>query len=92
MIGDGYCNDEANNADCDFDGGDCCGSCINTDFCSNCTCIGDTVVNEIKNPLVGDGYCNDEANTAGCNYDGGDCCGFCVNTTYCTNCSCISAQ
>ena len=24
MIGDGYCNDETNNADCNYDGGDCC--------------------------------------------------------------------
>ena len=43
MVGDGYCHDEANNADCDYDGGDCCGSCVVKDFCTNCTCeSGDT--------------------------------------------------
>ena len=28
LVGDGYCNDEANNLHCDFDGGDCCYSCV----------------------------------------------------------------
>ena len=32
------CNDEANYAECIYDGGDCCGACINTDICSECTC------------------------------------------------------
>ena len=40
MIGDGYCNDETNNPECGYDGGDCCGSCIIKDYCTNCTCIG----------------------------------------------------
>ena len=33
-IGDGYCNDENNNAGCHFDGGDCCGVNINTQYCN----------------------------------------------------------
>ena len=74
MIGDGCCNDESNNPECGYDGGDCCGSCINTDYCTNCTCIGDVTGNGVPNALVGDGFCNDETNIAGCNYDGGDCC------------------
>ena len=24
MIGNGYCNDQTNNVECNFDGGDCC--------------------------------------------------------------------
>ena len=42
LVGDGYCNDETNNIpDCNYyDGGDCCGSCINTDFPDICSCIG----------------------------------------------------
>ena len=24
LVGDGYCNDENNHADCNYDGGDCC--------------------------------------------------------------------
>ena len=34
----GICNDETNSAECEFDGGDCCGACINTDNCSECLC------------------------------------------------------
>ena len=30
--------DESNNANCNFDGGDCCGSCAITDYCSDCLC------------------------------------------------------
>ena len=77
MVGDGYCNDESNNPECVYDGGDCCGSCINTDYCTYCTCIGDVTDNGVPNALVGNGYCDDEMNTAECNFDGGDCCGHC---------------
>ena len=73
MIGDGYCNDESNNPKCVYDGGDCCGSCINTNYCTNCTCIGDVTGNGVPNVLVGDGFCNDETNNPECVYDGGDC-------------------
>ena len=40
LVGDGYCDDEANNLICDYDGGDCCSSEINTLFCNECQCIG----------------------------------------------------
>ena len=81
LLGDGYCHDETNNADCSFDGGDCCGSCINTDYCTTCSCIGNVTVNGVSNALVGNGYCNDEMNTEECNFDGGDCCGLCETIT-----------
>ena len=87
-INDGYCNDETNIPECNYDGGDCCGSCINTDYCTNCTCIGNVIGNGIPNPLVGDGFCNDETNNAGCYYDGLDCCRSPVNTELCSNCTC----
>ena len=73
VIGDGFCNDETNNADCNYDGGDCCGSCVVTDHCSQCGCIGGA---NKTNILIANGFCNDETNTADCNYDGGDCCGY----------------
>ena len=74
LIGNGFCNDETNHADCLYDGGDCCGSCILKDYCSECFCYqGDTDV-EFNNTLVGNGVCNNETNTAECNFDGGDCC------------------
>ena len=30
MVGDGICNDETNNLECNYDGGDCCGPAV---FC-----------------------------------------------------------
>ena len=89
LIGDGYCNDETNIQDCGYDGGDCCGSCINIDRCTNCSCLGNITGNGVPNALVGDGNCNNETNTVLCNYDGGDCCqnselvgnGFCNDIT-----------
>ena len=37
--GDNYCDDENNNCGCDWDGGDCCGINVNTDYCSSCLCL-----------------------------------------------------
>ena len=88
LIGDGYCNDEVNILDCGYDGGDCCGTCINTRLCTDCACIGNVTGNGIPNALVGDGFCNDETNTQRCNFDGGDCCLSNIKTDYCTNCKC----
>ena len=39
LIGDGICDDESNNIDCGFDGGDCCLDLVVTDFCSECQCL-----------------------------------------------------
>ena len=41
LIANGMCNDETNNDECNFDGGDCCGDCINTEHCSECVCYAD---------------------------------------------------
>ena len=38
LVGNGQCNDEANNANCIYDGGDCCGACSNTENCLACVC------------------------------------------------------
>ena len=37
FIGDGLCDDENNNIQCFYDGGDCCFNVIH-DFCTNCSC------------------------------------------------------
>ena len=37
--GDGACDDENNNAECNFDGGDCCGPNVDMSFCSECACL-----------------------------------------------------
>ena len=36
---DGYCDDGNNYEECDWDGGDCCGSDVNTFYCVNCECL-----------------------------------------------------
>ena len=36
---DGYCDDENNNEACFFDGGDCCGTNVNTNYCDECLCL-----------------------------------------------------
>ena len=38
-IADGYCDDINNNLDCTYDGGDCCGSNVNTQYCNICQCL-----------------------------------------------------
>ena len=88
LISNGFCNDETNNEKCYYDGGDCCGSCINTNFCTNCSCISNTTDNKVSNVLVGDGFCNDETNNQDCNFDGGDCCSFNITTDHCSECNC----
>ena len=38
-IADGYCDDINNNQACTYDGGDCCGSNVNTFYCTECQCL-----------------------------------------------------
>ena len=74
LVKNGFCNDETNNAACNYDGGDCCIN-INDSFCSECTCFfQENCLAGLTPSFVGDGSCNDETNNAACNYDGGDCC------------------
>ena len=40
LVGDGYCDDVTNSLDCNYDGGDCCGSFVNNQYCTECQCIG----------------------------------------------------
>ena len=37
--GDNYCDDENNNANCEYDGGDCCGDNVDTSYCTQCQCL-----------------------------------------------------
>ena len=100
-VGDNYCDDKNNNAGCNYDGGDCCGIDINTDYCIVCQCLEGSGVDPTtptttsegpgigcENSWIGDNFCDDVNNNAGCNYDGGDCCGDDVDTTYCIECNC----
>ena len=88
-VGDGFCNDETNNADCNHDGGDCCVN-VNRDNCTECICHHQENCAAGYTPsVIGDGFCNDETNNVDCNYDGGDCC-VNVNKDVCSKCHCIS--
>ena len=46
---DGYCDDENNNIDCDYDGGDCCGPNTNTQYCSVCQCLENVTITTSTN-------------------------------------------
>ena len=39
LVGNGFCDDETNILECNFDDGDCCGSNITTTHCSECQCL-----------------------------------------------------
>ena len=41
-IGDDYCDDNSNNPECNYDGGDCCGPNVNTLYCQECLCLNDS--------------------------------------------------
>ena len=56
MIGNGHCNDETNNPDCNYDFGDCCLSPASTDYCSECACATTGV---IMSPGFPGDYAND---------------------------------
>ena len=102
---DGYCDDVNNNEACFFDGGDCCGSNVYTNYCTECLCLegggggggsggtttpsGTTISGDCNQGWIADGYCDDINNNLACTYDGGDCCGSNVNTQYCTECQCL---
>merc|ERR1711962_288402 len=95
-FGDNYCDDENNNFECGYDGGDCCGDDVNTTYCSECECLEfqeTTQAPDGSNCQIphwfGDNYCDDENNNPECDFDGGDCCGDNVNTQYCSECKCL---
>ena len=73
LIGNGFCNDETNNAKCNYDGFDCC---IDSNLyqCSECICHHREACIAGFHPLTRNGYCNNETNNIECNYDFGDCC------------------
>lgn len=100
MLGDGYCDDEANVEECAYDGGDCCDAEANVDYCDICQCYNDEIGTTEQSTSettegcpqpswVGDLYCDDATNIAICDYDGGDCCLEEVQVDYCNECLCL---
>ena len=74
LVGNGFCNDETNTPDCNYDGGDCCVENVNANSCSDCSCHLLETCSAEYHPLVGNGFCNEDTNISECDYDGGDCC------------------
>ncbi|CAM9507877.1 unnamed protein product [Scytosiphon promiscuus] len=86
-VGDGMCDSFNNNAECSYDGGDCC-ECDCVDDFYTCGYSGYVCVDPDSTcqtpptpaPTAGgcffeaDGWCDASNNNAECNYDGGDCC------------------
>jgi len=99
-IGDNFCDDQNNNPECDFDGGDCCQEEPADDwanYCQECECF--DMPETTESPMddcfaphwVGDTICDDGNNTPECGFDGGDCCdneneGW---DNYCQECECL---
>ena len=38
-VGNGFCDDGLNTAECNFDAGDCCNPSANKDYCTYCQCL-----------------------------------------------------
>ena len=87
LMGDEYCDDEANTPECLYDSGDCCSYDNDRTLCEDCFCYDDATTNqdysqwlcnEEQNSLVGymlgDGKCNLKYNYREYYFDIGDCC------------------
>lgn len=94
---DGFCHDELNNENCDYDGGDCCLPTVYTDVCQECKCK-DPGVKGLAKTEKGCGlltkeelddvkYCKDYLNVPECQYSNGQCCGKAV-LHFCDECKC----
>merc|ERR1712088_186047 len=89
--GDGYCDDENNNDGCDYDGGDCCGDDVNTQYCSACQCLDP----DFGSDDSGEDDCQDIKSTAWCEKRKGKCHKFgvaknCPKT--CFSCACVDLK
>ena len=87
LVGDGYCDDEANTPECLYDSGDCCSYGNDRTLCQDCFCYDDAVTNQNYSELLcsqeetflleyilGDGRCDVLYNHREYYFDIGDCC------------------
>ena len=51
---DGFCHDELNNAECNYDGGDCCSTVVYTNVCTECKCHDSSITGINTNPDLAD--------------------------------------
>jgi len=96
--GDNFCDDDNNNCGCAYDGGDCCGANVKTNYCSKCECLDPKAGGNGDGECTGscgfphwakDSWCDDENNNCGCGWDGGACCGDNVKKNFCETCACL---
>ena len=94
-LGDGFCNDELNTIECNFDDGDCCLSTVLTNVCKECKCHQKSVVNKRKEQcgiikeeaLKIVDKCHDDLNVPECDYSNKQCCGK-ADLNFCHECAC----
>ena len=97
-VGDGVCDDNNNNCNCDWDQGDCCGKSGEAgqfSQCLDCHCLDPAACSGQcgAKTYIGDGFCDDNNNNCGCDWDQGDCCGKSGKSkqfSYCTACDCLN--
>lgn len=100
-INDGLCQGFNNNADCHYDGLDCCRPIIDDSLCSDVLCR--CHLSGLRHPsykdygclaniaLMGDGICDDDLNSESCFFDKGDCCNPEADKSFCQDCQCLKA-
>lgn len=89
-MGDYHCDDLTNIPECNFDAFDCCRTCVDTSYCSDCHCHEWAYDCNFNPYFIGDGICDDEANILGCDFDRGDCCcGDNCDFSFCQECQCL---
>ena len=69
-LGDGFCDDDLNNEECNWDNGDC-DSALATTVTSSFSSCNPPI--HILTLWIGDGFCDTELNNLDCGNDGGDC-------------------
>ena len=85
LVGDGYCDDEANTPGCLYDSGDCCSYEHDRTLCQDCFCYDNATINQnyskslcsrddIMGYTMGDGVCDVLHNHREYYFDVGDCC------------------
>jgi hypothetical protein len=91
-IGDGFCNDNNNNVGCNFDGGDCCGSNVYTDHCTECLCLTTTATTTATTTTTTSVSCGNHyaTNCAGCPQGNGA--GWCNGDCNWINDQCVPVQ
>ena len=50
--GDGYCDDDNNVENCNYDNGDCCGGVLDPNYCQQCICYNSSS-NSTQSPTNG---------------------------------------